>query len=115
EVIRAITSKEGYFRKVLLKFRKPNLADKLKVVGKIVGTLLHHPSSNVSEVANCSLRRDKKGVFTQPTLDGIADTCRQKIEMQGNPLGLMLMAEPVKTGVLSNGKCILLKGKFNNK
>ena len=114
EVTRAITSTESYLRKVLLKFLKSNLADKLKVVRKIVGTLLPHPSLNVREVVNCSLRRDKNGAFTQCTVDSIVDTCRLEIEMQGNQLGLMLMAEPLNTGVLLNGKCVLLKGEFSN-
>ena len=114
-VIRDVTAKDCCFRQTVKRFQKSNLANKLKVVRKILSALLHHPSLNVREVANFSLRHDKKGVFSQPTLDSIADACRVKIEMQGNPHGLKLMAEPVKTGVLSNGEYILLKGKFNNK
>ena len=112
-MIRAINAKDGYFRQAVEKFRKS--PDKLKIVTKILSVLLLHPSPQVCEVTNRSLRRDTKGVFTQATVDNIADAYRLKIEMQGNPLGLMLEAELVDTGTLWNDKSILLRGKFNKK
>ena len=115
-MIQAVTKKEGCFEKTVLKFRKMKSLPKLKAATKILSTLLLHQTVDVRQVANSILRRDKKtGEFDRPTVDSIADACRVKIERHGNPIGLMLEAEPTKAGALINTTCILLKGKFHNK
>ncbi|KAK2160927.1 hypothetical protein NP493_1617g00001 [Ridgeia piscesae] len=110
DLIKAITAKDSYFRKLIEKYRKR--ADRLCVVTDILSAILFHPSLLVRELASCSLRRGKDGVLTPLAADSVTDACRKKIEKVFSSKGLVLEPENTKIEGLSSNECVLLKGKF---
>ena len=112
EVIKAITTTDSYFRQTVLKFRKK--ADKLNVVTEILSPILFHPSSDIREVAHCSLRRDKKGALTSTAVASINDACRMKIEKMFGSDGLTLEPDQTTIEGLCSNECVLHKGNFSS-